>query len=133
MAAVADLQLRIVENQGNAAALVSYELVSTQEDALEKRQYRELIELFGVDEGAGEDGLNELIPGGSSETTLNFESISGPDRKRIQLFALPTTAIDEDRNAAPSVVPLTDEIRARVTLTHIIQPVSVSSNVVRRG
>jgi hypothetical protein len=136
MASIQNVRLEIVENQGSAVAQVSYTLTGSQQDADHQHAYREVVELIGVDEGPGEDGQNELIPGGlvfnGAVTFANTTPINRPPR----LLPLPSSALDEDpgRIFPNAIFPKEDEIRARVTLTQIPPPpVIANSNLVRRG
>lgn len=134
MAVVQSVHLEIVENQGAAAALVTYRLRGSAQDVQHQRLYRETVELIGVDEESGEDGRNELIPGGLVfDGTLTFANTAVFDRPP-RLLALPAAALDEDPGAGPfGLFPKPDEIRARVTLTQVPPPpVSADSNLVRR-
>jgi hypothetical protein len=131
MASIQNVVLQIVENQGAAAALVTYRLIGTAQDVQQQRRYRETVELVGVDEGPGEDGVNELIPGGRFDAVAVF---TVPTLNRSRLLAVPSTALDEDPGKGPfGIFPNRDEIRARVTLGQIPPPpVTADSNVVFR-
>ncbi len=117
MASIQNVRLEIVENQGAAAALVTFNLIPSPQDVQEHRTYSETVELIGVDQGAGEDGIDELIPGSRSIASVTFP-LPAPGRKR--LIALQGSSLDEDRPSGP-IVGFTDnppdEIRARVTLS----------------
>lgn len=115
MASIQNVRLEIVENQGAAAALVTYKLVPSAQDVLERRTYVETVELIGVDRIAGEDGRDEPIPGGRSDGAVTFP-IASPERRR--LLAVPAGSLDEDPQNNPIfILSEEDEIRARVTLT----------------
>jgi hypothetical protein len=132
MASIQNVVLQIVENQGAAAALVTYRLVGSPQDVQLQRRYRETVELVGVDEGPGEDGSNELIPGGRFDAVAAF---TVPALNRSRLLAVPSAALDEDpgRSGPLAMFRNRDEIRARVTLVQIPPPaVTADSNVVFR-
>ena len=125
MASIQNVTLEIVENQGAAAALVTFNLIGSLEDVQQRRTYVETIELIGVDRIPGEDGRDELIPDGRSDAAVTFP-LATP--KRTRLLALPAARLDEDPASSPFVASSDeDEIRARVTLT---SPVSAESNIV---
>jgi hypothetical protein len=130
MASIQNVLLQIVENQGAAAALVTYRLVGDPQDVQQQRRYSEVVELVGVDEGPGEDGQNELIPGGRVDAVAAF-TVATLDRSR--LLAVPSSALDEDpgRSGPFGIFKNRDEVRARVTLTQIPPAALVAdSNVV---
>ena len=115
MASIHNVRLEIVENQGAAAALVTFSLFGTSLDLSGPGTYTQVVELIGVDDIDGEDGVDEAIPGSRSETLVTFP-FTPADRK--QLIALHGSSLDEDRALFP-IASLSgrDEIRARVTLT----------------
>jgi hypothetical protein len=137
MATIETVTLTLTENQDTDTArfVVRYRLRGSLQDVQQQRVYRELIELIGVDEGAGEDGHNELIPGGAvfvgTGGFSNTNSVNRPPR----ILVVPRSAINEDVRPAPiSAIPLRDEIRARLTLIPLgVPPVSLNSNKVTRG
>ena len=116
MASIENVQLKLFENQGHAAALVTYRLRGSAQDVQQQSRYTEVIELIGVDEGPGEDGHNEFIPGASlvagTVVFANTAALNRPDR----VLPLPSSALDEDRAGGPfgSAIIMEDEIsRAR--------------------
>jgi hypothetical protein len=126
MASIQNVTLQIVENEGAAAALVSFQVIGNAQDNAENRIYAETVELIGVDEGPNEDGRNEFIQGGRSNGALRFPLLT-PNRTR--LIAVPAARLDEDPPNHPAGGLATpDEIRARVTLTLAAQPVFAESN-----
>jgi hypothetical protein len=106
MASISKVLLQIFERAGSAQVQVSYTLTATHHDGPHEQAYRELVQLIGVDIGPGEDGVSEVLPGGTIW----------------------------DGVVDPGPVIREDEIRARVTLTPL-PPVAPSreSNTVRRG
>lgn len=132
MASIQNVRLEIVENQGAAAALVTYELFGSARDLQLHRTYIESIRLFGVDEKAGEDGQNEMIAAARFDGSVTFP-IATPNQTR--LMALPASALDEDPSPGPVNVALQeDEIKAVVTLTPATPAtVIANSNIVLRG
>ncbi|HEX8223691.1 MAG TPA: hypothetical protein VF605_07745 [Allosphingosinicella sp.] len=116
MPTIHNVRLEIVENHGAAAALVTYRLAFNSLDLGEPLKFFETVQLIGVDTIAGEDGQDDLIPGGRSDTKVTL-SFTVPERRR--LIALQGTSLDEDKDApGPAISSVRpDEIRARVTLT----------------
>jgi hypothetical protein len=116
MPTIHNVRLEIAENQGAAAALVTYRVAFNSQDLGEPLKFFETVELIGVD--AGEDGQNDPIPGGRSFAKVTL-SINAPERRR--LIALQGTSLDEDKDAAgplsTAALVRPDEIRAHVTLT----------------
>jgi hypothetical protein len=109
---------------------VSYTLTATLHDAPHLQSYRELVQLVGVDEGAGEDGQSELIANGTIfDGTVTFSG-SAVAFTQTRERTIPVAMLDED----PGPFIREDEIRARVTLT-ALPPASPTrdSNLVRRG
>jgi hypothetical protein len=129
MASISNVRLEIFENSGTATVRVSYRLFATQQDAPNEQAYRELVQLFGIDTGPGEDGVNEPIPDGQWDDTVVFTT-SQVSFVRIREKTLPSSALNED----PGPPIREDEIQARVTLIPL-PPSSPSrvSNLVRRG
>ncbi len=137
MAIIENVTLTLTESQETDTArfIVRCRLRGSLQDVQQQRVYRELIELIGVDEGAGEDGQNELIPGGAVFVgTVGFANTNFVDRPP-RFLVVPRSAINEDIRPAPLAgLPLRDEIRARLTLLPIgVPPVSRNSNTVTRG
>ncbi|HEU0100632.1 MAG TPA: hypothetical protein VFQ67_17870 [Allosphingosinicella sp.] len=130
MATIGNVNLTIVQDQQTGARLrVSYNALGDAQDVTQHRTYVETIELFGVDEGAGEDGQNELIPGGRVVNLFSFQAATTPRSREILVASL-----DEDKFPNGLPIPLRDEIRARVTLAPAgPSPVSRDSNLVTRG
>jgi hypothetical protein len=127
MASIQNLRLQIVENEGAAAALVTFRVNGSPQDVQQQRTYAEIVELIGVDKIDGEDGQDEPIPFGRSEGTVTF---TAPTHPRTRLLALPAAALNEDKipsgplsSAGADLLP--DEIRARVMLA-----VSAESEIV---
>ncbi len=129
MPTIQNVRLEIVENQGAAAALVTYRLAFTSQDLGQSPNYIETVELIGVDKIPGEDGQDDPIPGSRSETPVTV-TVGTTERRR--LIALQGTSIDEDKGAAGPIGAIQatpDEIRARVTLTPLPgAPVSAVSD-----
>jgi hypothetical protein len=110
--------LHIVEAQGNARVEVSFAADPSREDIERHQSYRAVVELIGVDVGAGEDGQSEVIPNGLiADVPVTF--VSQTVSKNI-----PSSILDED----PGPFIRRDEIQARVTLIP-----ATFSNVVTRG
>ncbi|MET1110724.1 MAG: hypothetical protein ABWX67_04265 [Allosphingosinicella sp.] len=130
MAAVDNVKLEIAENQGAAAALVTYRLKGTPQEVLEDEIFIEAVELIGVDKIAGEDGQNEVIPGVRFERSVTIPSLFA---FRSRLLAMQANVLNEDSNPGPFDVRV-DEIQARVTLSRNSRVLSTaSSDPVRRG
>jgi hypothetical protein len=133
MASISSVLLRIFEGvpvPGSALVQVSYTLTATLHDAPHEQAYRELVQLVGDDSGPGEDGHNELIPGGTVFDGTVVFTTSQVAFTQIHEITIPVGILDED----PGPIIRADEIRARVTLTPL-QPVSPTrdSNLVKRG
>jgi len=133
MASISNVLLRIFEGvpaPGQALVQVSYTVTATLHDAPHQQAYRELVQLVGDDEGAGEDGHSELIANGTIfDGTVTF-STSAVAFTQIRERTIPVAILDED--PGPFIRP--DEIRARVTLTALPAPSPTrDSNLVRRG
>lgn len=127
MASIQNVRLQIVENEGAAAALVTFRLNGSPQDVQQQRTYAEIVELIGVDKIDGEDGQDEAIPFGRSEGAVTFSALTLP---RTRLLALPAAGLNEDKMPSGPVSGafadlLPDEIRARVTLA-----VSAESEIV---
>jgi hypothetical protein len=104
--------LEIVENQGAAAALVTYTIAFNSLDLGQSLEFIETVELIGDDTLGQEDQLDDPIPG---SLTQNDVTLSFLETERKRLIALQGTALDEDKDRTG---PLSaDEIRARVTLS----------------
>lgn len=133
MATIENVRLEIKEQQGAAAALVTYNLRGSLQDVQQQIRYAELVQLIGDDRGFGEDGQNEPIPNGqiSFAESVVFTT-TAPVARPPRLLALPSSSLDEDPNG-PLHTSEEDEIRALVTLTRIVTPVVAQSNLVRRG
>ena len=133
MASISNVLLRIFEGvpaSGQALVQVSYTVTATLHDAPHQQSYRELVQLLGDDEGAGEDGHSELIANGTIyDGTVTFSN-SAVAFTQTRERTVPVAILDED--PGPFIRP--DEIRARVTLT-ALPPASPTrdSNLVRRG
>jgi hypothetical protein len=65
MASISKVLLQIFERAGSAQVQVSYTLTATHHDGPHEQAYRELVQLIGVDIGPGEDGVSEVLPGGT--------------------------------------------------------------------
>ena len=128
MASLHNVQLHVAERQGSAFVEVSYRIDATHHDIGHGQSYRELVQLVGDDRGAGEDGVSELIVGGTIfEGILTF---TGPQTQfaRTRAKNMNSSLLDEDGPFRE------DEIRARVSLIPIPPgAVSQDSNLVRRG
>jgi|SRR3712207_320437 len=131
MASISNVRLQIVEKSGSAKVLVSYRLNATHGDGANEQAYRELVQLVGVDAVPGEDGHNELIPGGTVWDGVVKFSTSQVAFEQTRETLLKSSALDEDGGG---LFIQEDEIQARVTLTPL-PPESPSgvSNIVRRG
>lgn len=136
MASIENVRLQLFENDGHAAALVTYQLRGNAQDVQQQRRYSEVIELIGVDTLPGEDGQNDPIPGATlvADTIVftNTAALARPSR----VLPLPSSALDEDRAGGPfgGAIIMEDEIRARVTLKPVPGPsVFAESNLVKRG
>jgi hypothetical protein len=130
MARIEDLTIIINEGGGAASVQVHYMIRPSQMDVWTQQQYRETIELIGVDAIPGEDGGNERIPG-IRKLLGPFIASSTDPFGRNQEILLASSALDEDPDL---VVRLADEIAARVTLTPFpVGPTSLDSPFVRRG
>src|SRR5689334_10130480 len=129
MASIQGVKLELVENQGNAAALVTYTMFGNADDVNDRRTFREIVELMGIDEGAGEDGQNNRIANG-----LVFNGsvmfVDGNPIERRLLIPLTSAALDEDPSPVGGA-PNEDEIKAQVSLNG--GPIIASSNLVKRG
>lgn len=126
MASVDNVTLKIVENQGAAAVLVTYRINGSSTD-VQGSTFLETVELIGVDTIPGEDGVDEVIPG------VGFQgSVTSPFGilLRTRLFALQASGLNEDSNPGP-LDGRVDEIRARVTLS--LKSVASSDLVHRCG
>lgn len=130
MASIGPVTLAIVIDQQEGARLrVKYNALGNAQDVAQHRTYLETIELIGVDEGAGEDGQSEPIPGGRIVTLFSFQNATTPRERFVTVPSL-----DEDKGPSGHPILLVDEIRARVTLAPVsTTPVSRNSNVVTRG
>ncbi len=126
MASIQNVRLQIVENEGAAAALVTFRVNGSPQDVVQQRTYAEIVELIGVDKIDGEDDQDEPIPFGRSEGAVTFSAATLP---RTRLLALPAAGLNEDKISGPlaaaAIDLLPDEIRARVTLA-----VSAESEIV---
>jgi hypothetical protein len=122
MPSIQNVRLEIVENQGAAAALVTFSLIGTSQDLAGPGIYTQIVELIGVDRAPKEDGIDEPIPGSRSETLVTFP-FSPSQRK--QLIALNAGSLDEDGPLFPAIaLSDEDEIQARVTLSSAVSAVS---------
>ena len=133
MASISNVLLRIFEGvpaPGQALVQVSYTVTATLHDAPHQQSYRELVQLVGDDEGAGEDGHSELIANGTIFDGTVVFTTSTVAFSQSHERTVPIAILDED--PGPFIRP--DEIRARVTLTPLA-PASPTrdSNLVRRG
>lgn len=127
MAAIMNLQLGINKTQGDARLTVTYFIRGSQLDVLSEQTYREVVELIGVDKG--EDSTDEPIP--DTRRSFAFVATSTSEIPRTQIYDLPASALDEDRDVDH---PREDEIAARVTLIPIPPgTITRNSNIVRRG
>jgi hypothetical protein len=133
MASISNVLLQIFEGvpaPGSALVQVSYTIAATLHDAPHEQAYRELVQLVGDDTGAGEDGVNELIPGGTIFDGTVVFTTSHVSFTQSHEKTISTAILDED----PGPFIRADEIRARVTLTPLAQASpSRDSNVIRRG
>ena len=130
MASISNVRLEILERLGTAKVRVSYRLFATHHDGPHEQAYREVVQLIGVDTGAGEDGVSEPIPGGKIWDGIVVFTTSQVSFEQTREFELPSSALNED----PGPPIREDEIQARVTLIPL-PPASPSrdSNLVRRG
>jgi hypothetical protein len=132
MASIGPVTLSIFDRPqlGDVLIQVSYEVQATDADVSGEQEYREVVELIGVDTLPGEDGVDEPIAGGTLWDGIRvFDGLHvGSSETREK--TLPPQALDEDPSP---IFPKVDEIRARVTLTPVLRVVSRESNLVRRG
>lgn len=121
------------ENVNLLNVRVNFAVRFSQFDMITQLQYQECVQIFGVDQIAGEDNSDDLLSG-ISLTNVGPELINDPPSPFPQPIAfrsvqMPVSRglLDEDR--AP--VPNPDELQARVTLTPLL-PVEVTgrSNIV---
>lgn len=130
MASISNVRLEILEQQTSALVRVSFTVQATQQDGPNEQQYRELVQLVGVDEGAGEDGTNELITNGIISDGIISFSNSQVAIVQIRERNVPLSVLDED----PGIIPRRDELRARVSLIPLPPRTAVrESNLVTRG
>src|SRR5436190_22185376 len=133
MASISNVLLRIFEGvpvAGQALVQVSYTLTATLHDAPHQQAYRELVQLVGDDQGAGEDGHSELIPNGTIFDGTVVFTTSTVAFTQSHERTVPISILDED--PGPFIRP--DEIRSRVTLTPLAAASPTrDSNLVRRG
>lgn len=128
MASLHNVQLFIGEGQGNAFVEVSYRIDASHHDIDSGQTYRELVQLIGDDSRPGEDGVSDIIVGGTIFDGLI--TFTGPQTQfaRTRAKNVPSSLLDEDGPFRE------DEIRARVTLVPVPPgAVSQDSNLVRRG
>jgi hypothetical protein len=130
MASISNVRLQIFENAGVALVQVGYTLSATLHDAPHEQAYRELVQLVGDDVGLGEDGISELIPGGTvwdGVVTFTTSQVAFTQSHEIRL---PSSLLNEDTGPIIHF----DEIRARVTLIPLpARSPSRDSNLVRRS
>jgi hypothetical protein len=134
MASVENVLLSIADRQGKAFIEVSYKLVGDQRDLATRQPYRETVSLLGDDEGPGEDGHSELIPGGAQiyNGVVTFTP-SQPEFVRTRAKEFTASFLNEDR---PGFANLDDkdEIRALVNLNPVPPKAARgASDLVRRS
>ena len=126
MAAISDVLLEIFNQSGSALVRANYRIEATGPDAVQEQRYREVVELFGLDEGAREDGQSEVIQV-ISDGPIKFDT-SHVAFVRAPEITVPSAVLDED-----SGIFRRDELRARVSLTPLPpEPVSRDSNTIIR-
>lgn len=127
MASIGTVLLSIT-GQNPANVQVSFLVSATGSDGELRQSYRELVELIGIDRGAGEDGVDDVIDV-ISDSIVTF-STSQVAFQQIREKNLPAAVLDED----PGPIIRRDELRARVTLIPApARPRVRHSNVVLRG
>src|SRR4051812_15906747 len=134
MASIQNVHLTITESQEMANVTVAYDLIGSARDVEERPIYLEFIDLEGDDEGPGEDGHSEFIPGGNLFTSLTRFGPGEASFHREKSFRIASSLLDEDRGTGPSAaIPVEDEIRVRVKLTPLTFSATARSNKVTRG
>jgi hypothetical protein len=130
MASISNVRLQIFENAGLALVQVGYTLSATLHDAPHEQAYRELVQLVGDDVGPGEDGVSELILGGTVWDGVVTFSNSQVAFTQSHEITLPSSLLNEDSGSIFRI----DEIRARVTMIPLpaVSP-SRESNLVKRS
>ena len=125
MASIGPVHLVISStNTDEVVVDASWDFTLSNEDAASGRQYREVVELIGVDKGMpGEDGVDDVIAKISDGQVGHFDGIHYTYRHSCQQ-KFPANQLDEDQN--PLFIR-TDEIRVRVTLSS-----ESDSNIVTR-
>ena len=122
------VELHIGEHSGTAFIEVTWGASVTAANAAEHPMYRETLLLIGDDEGLGEDGRSEPIPGGVISDRIRFFSPSQPSFAATKQLQLPVGALNEDGLFRAS------EIKARLTMVPLPpQTMVAESNVVRRS
>ena len=125
MASIGPVHLVISStNTDEVVVDAAWDFTLSNEDATTGRQYREVVELIGVDKGMpGEDDADDVIAQISDGQVGHFDGIHYTYRHSCQQ-KFPASQLDEDQN--PLFIN-TDEIRVRVTLSS-----ESDSNIVRR-
>lgn len=125
MASIGPVHLVISStNTDEVVVDASWDFTLSNEDAASGRQYREVVQLIGVDKGMpGEDGVDDVIAQISDGQVGHFDGIHYTYRHSCQ-HKFPATQLDEDQN--PLFIRI-DEIQVRVTLSS-----ESDSNIVRR-
>ena len=125
MASIGPVHLVISSTNTDEVVLdASWDFTLSNEDAASGRQYREVVELIGVDRGMpGEDDVDDVIAQISDGQVGHFDGTHYTYRHSCQQ-KFQATQLDEDQN--PLFIR-TDEIRVRVTLSS-----ESDSNIVKR-
>jgi hypothetical protein len=129
MASISNVLLQIFERSGSAQVQVSYTLTATHHDGPHEQAYRELVQLVGADFGPGEDGVSEVIPGGTVWdgvvvfTTSQVAFVRSRERTLHRLQLIPWTT----RGREASVEAMARSARlGRVLLRTGIAPTALS-------
>lgn len=122
------VELHIGEHSGTAFIEVTWGATVSAADAAEHPMYRETLLLLGDDEGLGEDGRSEPIPGGMISDRIRFFSPSQQTFAETKQLQLPVGALNEDGPFRAS------EIKARLTMVPLPpQTMIAESNIIRRS
>ncbi|GIJ43580.1 hypothetical protein Val02_04660 [Virgisporangium aliadipatigenens] len=99
---------------------VRYTITFTDFDVRSRLEYLECIQIFGIDQGAGEDGVDDLI---ADVSAAIIRAENAPTLFRDHTFAVSRDLLNEDQPPEPNP----DELQARVTLTPML-PVETVRN-----
>ena len=124
MASIGRYTRDFLHKHGRSGGRRVWDFTLSNEDAASGRQYREVVQLIGVDKGMpGEDGVDDVIAQISDGQVGHFDGIHYTYRHSCQ-HKFPATQLDEDQN--PLFIRI-DEIQVRVTLSS-----ESDSNIVRQ-